>query len=191
MILVYTILILVALALLLGRDLSVIGRLPYRGGWWISVLVFCLFLLQAGVVLYGSGQSTLQNGLLILSQAALFGLILINHHLPGVKLFALGLALNILVMVANGGWMPVTPETHRYVYPNTTNELYSRSRRQQKCDSPSNGNKSLALSDVIRIPLPRGRTAVSVGDILLLVGVTQFIFQTTSKDNNSAPNICR
>jgi len=189
MILAYAILTLIVLALLLRRDLSAIGRQAYRGGLWTIFLIFCLFLLQIGLVVYGSGQSRLQNSLLILSQVALFGLVLINYHLPGTKLFALGLALNIIVMVANGGWMPVTPETHQYVHQNATIELYSRSAGSKNVVLPRAETDLWVLSDVIRIPLPWRRTAVSVGDILLLVGIAQFIFQTTSKGNNGAPNL--
>ncbi len=35
----------------------------------------------------------------------------INRRLPGMPLLLAGLLLNLLVIAANGGWMPISPET--------------------------------------------------------------------------------
>jgi uncharacterized membrane protein len=40
------------------------------------------------------------------------------------------------------------------------------------------------LSDIIPVTLPWNRYAVSIGDILLIVGAAQFIFQTTSRSKS-------
>ncbi len=180
MVLVYAVMALVGLALLLRRDLSAIGRVTFRGGWKLAVLVIGLFALQAVTVLYVSGQTIVQRAFLISTQAALIFLFVLNHHLPGAKLFALGIILNTAVMVANGGLMPVTPETYRYVHPDRNLEVQTRPPSSKGIILPRSETNLWVLSDIIRVALPWRRNAISLGDILLIVGVGQFIFQVTS-----------
>ena len=172
---------LLILALLLRRDLSAIGRTTYRGGWKLAVVVAGLFALQAIMILYVPGQTVLQMALLILSQMALVFLLLLNRHVPGAQLFALGIALNIAVMVANGGWMPVTPETHYFVHPDRPSEVQARQMSSKNVILPRTETNLWILSDIIPVTLPWRRNAVSIGDVLLILGAAQFIFQTTSK----------
>jgi hypothetical protein len=186
MVLTYAIILLVLLALLLRRDLSAIGRIAFRGSWWLVIIVISLFALQATLVLYLPGQSSWQMVLLIASQFALLGVVLLNHFVPGAKLFALGIALNLLVMVANGGWMPVTPETYQFVHPERIVTLYTKPASSKNIILPRAETKLWYLSDVIRLPLPGRRTAVSLGDVLLIGGVAQLIMQTTSKKKELA-----
>lgn len=181
MVLAYAVIFLIVLALLLRRDLNAIGRLPYRGGWKVAAIVAGLFFLQAVMVLYVPGQTVLQMALLILSQVALIFLFFLNRHLPGAKLFALGIILNTTVMLANGGWMPVTPETYHYVHPERTVEVQTKPPNSKNIILPRAETNLWLLSDIIHVPLPWRRNAVSIGDLLLILGVAQFIFQTTSR----------
>jgi hypothetical protein len=175
------IIFLLILALLLRRDLSAIGRISYRGGWKLAAIVAGLFVLQAMMVLYVPGQTIFQMALLILSQMALVFLLLLNRAVPGAKLFALGIILNIAVMAANGGWMPVTPETHYFVHPDRPVELQARQVNSKDVILPRAETNLWILSDIIPVALPWRRTAVSTGDLLLILGAAQFILQTTSK----------
>jgi hypothetical protein len=181
MILAYAVIFLVILALLFRRDLSALGQVPYRGGWKLIGLVLGLFILQAAMVLYVPGQTLLQGVILIFSQAALIFLFLLNHHVPGAKLFALGIALNVLVMVANGGWMPITPETYQFVRPGRPVVEQTRPSSSKNIILPRSETNLWILSDMIRVTLPWRRTAVSIGDVLLVAAVAQFIFQITAK----------
>jgi hypothetical protein len=183
-ILAYAIIVLIVLALLLRRDLSLIGQLSYRGGWKFITVVVGLFVLQAALVLYTPGQTTLQMVTLNGSQVALMILFLLNHHLPGAKLFALGIALNVLVMLANGGWMPVTPETYHFVRPDRPVVEQTRPGNSKNIILPQSETNLWILSDIIRVSLPWRRNAMSLGDALLIVGVAQFIFQVTSKQKD-------
>ena len=176
MILAYAIVILIVIALVLQRDLSPIGRLSYRGGWIMLILVIGLFILQANFVIFAAGQSTSQMILLLGSQILLTGLILLNYHIPGAKMFALGLILNIIVMGLNSGWMPITPETYNYVHPNRQVEVFTRPPNSKNIVIPQSETTLWILSDIIRVPVPWRRYAMSVGDVLLIVGVAQLIF---------------
>ncbi len=184
MVLADAIVFLLILALLLRRDLSAIGRISYRGGWKLAASVAGLFVLQAMMVLYVPGQTVFQLALLILSQIALVFLLLLNRHVPGAKLFALGIILNIAVMVANGGWMPVTPEIHYFVHPDRPVELQARQVNSKDVILPRTETNLWILSDIIPVMLPWRRNAVSIGDVLLILGAAQFIFQATSKQKD-------
>lgn len=181
MILAYAIILLIILALLLRRDLSTLGRIPYRGGWKVAAAVVGLFVLQAALIIYVPGQTIWQMVLLILSQLALVFLLLLNHHVPGAQLFALGIILNTTVMVANGGWMPVTPETQQFVHPDRPVEVYAKPPSSKNIVLPHSETKLWILSDIIRVTLPWRRNAISIGDLLLIVGAAQFIFQIDLK----------
>jgi hypothetical protein len=180
-ILAYAALLLIVLALLLGRDLSAIGRLSYRGGWKLAGIVVGLFVSQAVTVLYVPGQRLFQAALLILSQMALVLLFILNRHLPGAKLFALGIILNTSVMAANGGWMPVTPETHHFVHPHQPVPVGGRPASSKNVVLPRTDTKLWPLSDIIRVTLPWRRYAMSMGDLLLILGTALFIFGSTSR----------
>ncbi len=183
MILAYAIIALIILALLLRRNLRAIGQLSYRGNWKLAVVLPGLFVLQWATVVYATERTSLKVVFLILSHLALILLILINRHLPGAKLFALGVFLNTAVMVANGGWMPITPETYRYVHPNqTTIEAHIPPPKSKNIILPRAETKLWILSDMIPAPLPWRRYAVSIGDLLLVIGVAQFLFKTTKSD---------
>jgi hypothetical protein len=176
-IIAYAIILLIILALLLRRDLSALGRISYRGGWKVAAVVVGLFVLQAALIVYVPGQTIWQMVLLILSQLALIFLLLLNHHVLGTKLFALGIILNTTVMVANGGWMPVTPETQQFVHPDRPVEVYTKPPSSKNIVLPRSEIKLWLLSDIIRVTLPWRRNAISIGDLLLIVGAAQFIFQ--------------
>jgi hypothetical protein len=178
------IIFLLILALLLRRDLSAVGRISYRGGWKFAAVMAGLFALQALTVLYVPGQTVYQIALLMLSQIALVFLLLLNRHVPGAKLFALGIMLNIAVMAANGGWMPVTPEIHNFVHPDRPVELQARQVNSKDVILPRTETNLWILSDIIPVTLPWRRNAVSIGDVLIILGAAQFIFQATSKQKD-------
>jgi len=181
MVLAYAIIFLIILAVLFRRDLSALGQISYRGGWKFAGAVLGLFILQAVMVIYAPGQTILQMVILTSSQIALIFLFLFNHHVPGAKLFAVGIALNVLVMVANGGWMPVTPETSHFVHPDRPIVEQTRASSSKNIILPRSETNLWILSDIIRVTLPWRRNAVSIGDVLLIMAVAQFIFQTTAK----------
>jgi hypothetical protein len=191
-VLAYAIILLVVLALLLRRDLSGMGRVSFKGGWKLIVVIAALFLLQWNLVLFAPGQTVLQMSLLVLSQLALVFLFLLNRHVPGARFFALGIALNTAVMVANGGWMPVTPETYKLVHPDWPPvEVHSRPPDSKNIVLPQAETKLWILSDIIPVILPDRGWALSVGDVLLIFAAAQFIFQTTKKETSQPADVPR
>jgi hypothetical protein len=186
MILIYAIILIIILALIFRRDLSALGRFHFRGGWKLAIAVLGLFVLQAAFVIFVPGQTIWQMILLIVSQLALVSLLLINHQIPGAKLFALGIFLNTVVMMANGGWMPITPERYEWVHPERVSEAYAKPPSSKNIILPYEESTLWILSDIIPVTLPWRRNAVSIGDLSLIAGAAQFIFWGSRKreENN-------
>ena len=55
--------------------------------------------------------------ILVLSQTALLFFVWGNFRQPGMWMLALGLGLNLLVVVFNGGLMPISPKSVSLLYP--------------------------------------------------------------------------
>lgn len=189
MILAYTVIFFVMVVLFLRRDLSRIGQLPFRGGWLAAILVVVLFVFQARWAIYVSGQSSWQGTVLILSQTGLVLLALINHHLPGAKLFAMGIFLNVLVMTANGGWMPLTAEMYHFVYPDRTIAVGDKPFGSKNIILSDNETNLWFLADIIPVTLPWRRTVVSAGDVVMMLAAAQFIFGGTATNKLISPTI--
>lgn len=187
MVLAYAIILLIVLALLFRRDLNALGQLTYRGNWKLALVVVGLFALQWTTVIFASQRTPLQMLLLVLSHLALIFLFFLNRHIPGAKLFALGIILNTLVMVTNGGWMPVTPEMDQFVHPNHNTETYAAPPKSKNIILPRSETNLWILSDNIPLTLPWRNNAISIGDVLLIVGVAQFLFQGTAKKQQYSP----
>ncbi|MCB0162772.1 MAG: DUF5317 domain-containing protein, partial [Anaerolineae bacterium] len=161
MILIYIIIFLSCLAFLFRSDLSTIGQISFRGGWKLGLAVLGLFLLQAMLVTYMPGQAMFQMMVVIGSQALLAFLILLNRHLPGAKLFALGVILNTAVMVANGGWMPITPEAYQALGSEHTVELQARAPASKGIMLAQHETNLWFLSDVIPVDFLGRNSAMS------------------------------
>ncbi|MEX1195580.1 MAG: DUF5317 family protein [Dehalococcoidia bacterium] len=109
-----------------------------------------------------------------LSHLLLLPFLLANSRLLGVRLIALGLALNLLAITANGGLMPVEQSAVDAVGKHTNVELTAGQH------IPGSKNILLErdsihlrpLSDVILLPVPQPFTrAVSAGDLAIVAGV--------------------
>ena len=48
---------------------------------------------------------------LLASMVVFLAFVWLNHRLPGMPVLLAGLMLNLIVIAANGGWMPISPET--------------------------------------------------------------------------------
>jgi hypothetical protein len=88
----------------------------FRGLW----LVFIAFAPQF-VILYLPVREVISDRLfailLVLSQTLFLGFAFLNRNLPGMKILLVGTALNWLVIIANGGFMPISPETASRLVP--------------------------------------------------------------------------
>jgi hypothetical protein len=89
-------------------DLLALAGLRFRG-LWFCFLAFALKLALFALGVHGS-QFIVAYGvwLQLAVTVILLGLVAANLHLPGMPVVLIGLLANLLVIVANGGRMPVT-----------------------------------------------------------------------------------
>ena len=85
---------------------------PELGHLW---LVFVAFLPQFVVIYLPITRETFPDSLvaasLLASQILLLGFAWLNRRIPGMSILICGVLLNLIVMVTNHGFMPISPQT--------------------------------------------------------------------------------
>lgn len=98
-----------------------------------------------------------------------------NWHLPGIRILGLGVICNLAVIVANGGFMPITPETLAKINPGSAPEqwlLGTHYSHSKDIILSKEAARLWALSDILVLPPPFPRpTAFSVGDLVIAAGI--------------------
>lgn len=126
--------------------------------------------------------------ILIVSQAVLLIFAWLNRKQAGFVLLGVGLFLNLLVIAANGGWMPISPEMVRTIYPNVPESLWAVGQRL------GNGKdivltvpetRFAILSDRFTLPswIPYA-VAFSLGDVLLAAGAIWLLWAQGGSQTN-------
>ncbi len=161
-------------SIILRRDyLLIIGQRKYNGGWRLLAAVIVV-LVQIRVIIFASNLSFPQIFLLNLCHIALGFIFLLNRHLPGVKWAMCGIALNLIVMVVNGGLMPVTPGNIERIIPTWEVEVGGHPPASKNIVLERDETRFWVLSDWIRIDIPGRCSAISVGDIFIIIGMIRF-----------------
>lgn len=142
-------------------------------------LVLIFFVPQFLAFYWPASRSIMSTPLvgtyLLISQIGLFLFCLLNRHLPGIPFLAAGLLLNIVVILANGGLMPLSTVTAEHLLPEqilVNIEVGSRvSLSSKDVLLPPEAIVFPWLSDRFVSPewLPY-RFAFSLGDILIDIG---------------------
>lgn len=169
------------IGLVIGVGVSVVrgGRfanVPSSHLWWLPALAVGLVLqvLLEVVPVNLNGMVVL----LVLSTTVLLGFCVRNWYRPGIPLVAAGLSLNAGVMLLNRG-MPVSPDAIESLGGTVT--------------TPAGGRHHLLteathlpwLADVIPLPGPIP-SVISVGDILLLLGIIPLVHALMTPDDPAA-----
>ncbi len=181
-------------ALVRGGTLGGLASVRLRYGW----LAILAFAVQTSAIYFpdrgGAGPWELQALVLVGSQALLLVVVGLNGRLPGMPLVGLGLALNLLVMAANGGYMPITPEALARAglgHLALSAEVGSRLMATKDILLPRAATRLWVLSDVFVIPAEwPASSAFSAGDVALVVGVWLF-FQRTMAPRHSPLQLTR
>ncbi|HLZ39237.1 MAG TPA: DUF5317 family protein [Mycobacteriales bacterium] len=158
---------------LAGGRVRALGRLPLRGGRLLAAAV----ALQAGAQVLaataaeGSRAAVLPARGLLLAAFVVTGLVVAaNARLPGAPLAGVGLALNALVVAANGGVMPVSARALEHLAARDDALLVSVVR--DPLHEIADGHTRVpVVADVIPVPLPWRSHVASPGDLLLTAGL--------------------
>ncbi len=163
----------IVIALLRGGGLRHLATLPLRLGW---LAVLCL--AAQIYVIYASADTleadrSLHAFLLIGSSAALMIVVFANRRMPAMALIGLGLFLNLTVMAANGGFMPVSREATMAAGTRSVQDAFHEGDRLPRSKDVllSRDNTRLwFLTDVIVAPPPLARV-YSFGDLVVGAGI--------------------
>jgi len=134
--------------------------------------VLILFVVQ-GVArgrIAGTTASTVGTAVWVCSCIALVVVLAPDWRRPGVWIVCVGMGLNLLVVLVNGG-MPILLEGKELVSASVS--TISESMGFYQIAGP--GTVVAALGDVVLLAVGGYRVLVSCGDILLVVGVSLFV----------------
>jgi hypothetical protein len=127
--------------------------------------------------------------LLPATMAGLLPLAWLGRRLLGVRVMAAGLLLNLAAILANGGLMPIAPETVQAVAGTEELAQYQPGQRlpTSKDVLLAKGDTRLqALSDHVVLPLPGWfHKAASPGDLVIVLGIVVVVTQLIGRQGRA------
>jgi MFS family permease len=146
-----------------GWPLTVTGRLPTIRWPWLAIgglLVQLALSLPPVGAQFGSAAPWLY----VSSAAAVLACVLRNVRIPGLAIIGVGGASNLVAIVANGGYMPVSPEGAQAVGHALASGYGNTVMAANPILKP--------LTDIIIVPPPLPLANVySIGDLLIVMGL--------------------
>jgi hypothetical protein len=147
---------------------------------WLVVVAFLPQLIVFGLPISANIPDVFARVALISSQVALLVFTWLNRRAPGFWLLGLGLLLNFIVIVANGGLMPISPHLIERYFPGTAGVTWNIGERMGNTKDiilPIAETRLYWLSDRFVLPdfIPY-RVAFSIGDIFIGVGAFWLFF---------------
>jgi len=185
MLYVYIIIISIIIGMLRNGKLSSLSQISLKK---IELIVLAC-LIQAGLIFLGSKKVKFvldySSYIIVFSYIVLLLAVWYNKKLKGIKIIALGIIFNFIVIVANGGHMPVLLSS---LYKAGLNDFALVLKEGIYITHVLISEKTLFgfLADVIPLspPFP-DPSVVSVGDILMFYGVFSLIQNAMVKKQNS------
>lgn len=168
------ILLAVAATWALGGDLRRLSLLDFG----VTRLVYASLAIQ--VVAFsslGDGHAGAVRVAQIASYALLLAFVLANRRIRGFGVLALGLASNAVAIVANGGLMPV--ERGALVASGWSLDRYAHGVYHNTVLA-GRGTHLAFLGDVFALPRLPLAAAMSIGDVILIVGVFIVVYRMCS-----------
>lgn len=185
MLYVYIIIISIIIGLLRKGNLSSLSQISLKR---IELIVFAC-LIQGGLIFLGSKKIKFildySSYMIIFSYIVLLLAVWYNKKLKGMKIIALGIIFNFIVIVANGGHMPVLLSS---LYKAGLDDFALVLKEGTYVTHALVTEKTLFrfLADAIPLspPFP-DPSVVSVGDFLMFYGVFSLIQNAMLKKQNS------
>jgi len=167
-----------ALGLLIGLGIRRWNNQPYPipelESLWLAMVAF---VPQFFLAYLPATHSLLPNWIAsaLLSMSLLLFLVFVwrNRRLPGMPVLLAGLLLNLIVILANGGWMPISPQTASQLIDKNVLQIISLGSRFGQKDIlllPQSTNFEFLADRFLLRAWSSYQTAFSAGDVLIAIG---------------------
>ena len=157
-----------------GRTANQLASIPLRSAW-LALLALALQIPLLRAPFGPLEQVGVQQAFFLLSHLLLLAFVWRNRELVGVQIVGLGVVCNLLVILANGGFMPITPETLVRINPGSTLSQWPTAYHYgHSKDIILLREDTLlwVLSDILVLPPPfPWPVAFSLGDLLIAGGI--------------------
>lgn len=161
-----------------GRTFQRIAAIPLHWAW-LALLALPLQLPLLRSPLGPVDDLRLQQALFLVSHFLLLPFVWRNRRLVGIVILGAGLVCNLVVIAANGGFMPITPETLAKINPGSAAEEWPEDAHYgySKDIILARENTTLwVLSDILVLPLPwPWPVAFSLGDLAIAAGIIRLL----------------
>jgi hypothetical protein len=175
-----------AIAVLIGGDVRRLSQLRIRH----IELLLAAFGVKIAVALLGTLHSqiavTVARPLNVIGAVLLLAVVWFNRRIPGALLFGAGLTLNLVVILAFGGRMPVlVPHDADPSSPILALLRGGLDPLHVALDHPQG---LWFIGDILTIPSIGGHSSlVSIGDLLMAAGVAWLIIRCSRRSHGLQP----
>lgn len=152
-------------------------------------LVFLAYLPQYAIIYIPGIRQQVSDLwaaiLLTASQFLLLGFAWLNRKLPGMLILLIGAALNFAVMTANGGFMPISPQTASRIFTREELNEISLGERIGIKDillEPQDTRFEILADRFLSPAWSTYQVAFSLGDVFLAAGVFWLLARVPGKD---------
>jgi hypothetical protein len=175
-----------AIAVLIGGDVRRLSQLRIRH---IEVLL-AAFAVKVAVAVLGTAHTeiavTIARPLNVIGAVLLLAVVWFNRRIPGAILFGTGLTLNLIVILAFGGRMPVL--LPHDADPNSPIVALLRGGLDPLHVALDHPQGLWFIGDILAIPGIGGHSSlVSIGDLLMAAGVAWLIIQCSQRSPELQP----
>jgi hypothetical protein len=153
---------------------SQLASIPLHAPW----LALIALGLQIPLLRAPSGptqQVVAAQAFFLLSHLLLLTFVWLNRRLVGIQFVGLGVLCNLAVILTNGGFMPITPETLVRINPGSTLDQWTVGFHYGYSKDVillAQDTFLWVLSDMLVLPPPfPWPTAFSIGDLLIAAGI--------------------
>jgi hypothetical protein len=170
-----------AVAVLIGGDVRRLSQLRLRH----LELLLAAFAAKISVALLGTTHAaaavTAARPLNVIGAGLLLAVVWFNRRIPGAILFGAGLTLNLIVILAFGGRMPVL--LPRDIDPNSAVLAVLKGGLDPLHVALPHPQGLWFLGDIFAIPGIGGHASlVSIGDLLMAAGVAWLIIRCSQRE---------
>jgi len=186
-----------AMAVILGLALSLARHGPgafqfadlQLRGLWLAPLALALQVPLLRMPFCPAEEVLVPQVLFLLSHVLLLAFVWLNRQYDGSLLVGLGIVYNLAVILANGGLMPITPETAARINPGASLEQCTIGYHygfSKDIILPREETRLWLMSDVLVLPAPfPWPTAFSLGDLLIGAGIVGLLQATRPEPAHS------